>query len=114
MADKLIKANFISLSPNKFKYQSLKTDNEFIVKINCLKSHNKCSCSCKTFIKKGICLHVVSLSNLYELNYFHPKYSFKEKEKPEYFISKLYEVPNPELGNWVFFDTITITITITA
>ena len=96
LADKLVKNNFTKLGPNKYKYQSLKTDNEFIIKVNCPDSHNKCSCTCKTFVKKGICLHAVGLSNIYKLNLFNPKYTVKEKTP--YFISKNKRGPKSKKG----------------
>ena len=73
MADKLVKSNFTKLGPNKYQYNSFKSDNEFIIKTNWSKSHNKCSCSCKTYIKKD------------------PKYS--AKDKGEYFVSKIKRGP---------------------
>ena len=96
LADKLVKSNFTKLGPNKYQYNSFKSDNEFIIKTNCSKSHNKCSCSCKTYIKKGICLHAVAVSNIFGLNLFHPKYL--AKDKGEYFVSKIKRGPKSKKG----------------
>ena len=92
----LVKSNFTKLGPNKYQYNSFKSDNEFIIKTNCSKSHNKCSCSCKTYIKKGICLHAVAVSNIFGLNLFHPKYL--AKDKGEYFVSKIKRGPKSKKG----------------
>ena len=85
-ADTLDKRNFKKIGHNKFRYNSLKSDSEYIVKINDKQCHNLCSCSCKTFVKNGVCMHVVAISNIFNLNLFHPKYT--TKKMPAYFVIK--------------------------
>ena len=46
-----------------------------------------CSCSCKTFVKDGVCMHVFALSTLFGLQLFHPKYS--ATTKPDTFVNKI-------------------------
>ena len=36
--------------------------------------HNKCSCPCNSFIKLGVCLHLVAISFLFDLNLFKGNY----------------------------------------
>ena len=74
-ADKLVKKNFKKVGPNKYQYKSLTTESNFILTTNCPQCHNMCSCSCNTFVKDGVCMHVVALSTLFGLQLFHPKYS---------------------------------------
>ena len=86
MADKLDKRNFKKISPSKYQYKSLTTDSNYTVTINCPQCHNMCSCTCKTFVKFGVRMHVVALSVIYNLKLFHPKYS--TKSKPDTFVTK--------------------------
>jgi transposase-like protein len=72
-ADSLDIRHFKKIGRDKFKYNSLKSDSEYIININDKQAHNYCNCSCKTFVKSGVCMHVVALSNIYNLNLFHPK-----------------------------------------
>ena len=34
-----------------------------------------CICTCKNFVKNGVCCHVVALDRIFNLKLFHPKYS---------------------------------------
>ena len=86
LEDKLDKRNFKKTGLSKYQYESLNTDSKYTITINCPKCHNKCSCTCKTFVKLGVCMHVVALSVIFKLNLFHPKYS--TKSKPDTFVTK--------------------------
>ena len=44
-----------------------------------------CSCSCKDFIKVGVCCHLVGLSLTHDLNLYDSKYSKPAKELTEKF-----------------------------
>ena len=70
----------IKTGPNKYQYESLKTDSVYTITINSPQCHNMCSCTCKTFVKTGVCMHVVAMSNIYGLNLFHPKYLSKKND----------------------------------
>ena len=83
-ADKLTKKNFKLTKHSQYSYQSLVTDTKHIIKVKDLNCHNKCSCSCKSFIKLGVCLHLVAISFLFELNFIKGNYI----EAPEVFVQK--------------------------
>jgi hypothetical protein len=86
LADKLDKRNFKKVGPSKHKYESLNTESNYIITFNCPQCHNSCSCSCKNFVKLGVCMHVVAISVIFNLKLFHPKYS--TKSKPDTFVTK--------------------------
>ena len=80
VSDQFIKANFQKISPSKYKYESLETSTSFTIILNCPNSHNMCSCTCKNFVKRGVCCHVVALDRIYGLKLFHPKYATETKQ----------------------------------
>ena len=86
-ADKLVKKNFKKVGQNKYQYASLTTETAYIITTNNPQCHNMCSCTCKTFVKSGVCMHVVALSNLFGLQLFHPKYAGQKKS--ETFVTKV-------------------------
>ena len=96
-ADKLGERNFKKIGKNKYKYESLITDNSSIIMTNCPQCHNTCSCTCKTFVKDGVCLHVVALSSLHNLNLFQPKYEAKSAKN--FFVDKVKRGPKHKLNS---------------
>ena len=75
VADKLSKANFNKFGPHKYGYESSLTNTCYRIILNCPQCHNMCSCTCKNFVKNGVCCHVVALDRIFNLKLFHPKYS---------------------------------------
>ena len=66
VADKLVINNFKKISPFKYEYASMQTNTSFIIILNCPNCHNMCSCTCKPFVKDGVCCHVVALSRIFD------------------------------------------------
>ena len=56
-------------------HQSLNTDS----------SYNTWPAVSQTFVKSGVCMHAVSLSVIFKLKLYHPKYS--TKRKPDTFVT---------------------------
>ena len=70
-----MKANFKKIRPNKYEYKSLETSTTFEIIINDPNCHGLCFCSCKGFMKAGVCCHVIGLSNTHGLDLYTCKYS---------------------------------------
>ena len=58
----------------KYGYKKVNYNNICIVNIK------ECSCSCRGFLKNGICLHSLGYSHLKDLNWFDPKFSVRSCE----------------------------------
>ena len=84
LADKLTKKNFKLVKRDQYTYQSLINDTKHTVTLNSPECHNKCYCSCKSFIKHAVCLHLVALSFLFNLDLFKGDYA----NDPEKFVQK--------------------------
>ena len=75
IADTLVKANFKRVSSSKYVYKSFKSESAHTIITNCPLSHNMVSCTCKSYVKHGVCCHSVAVSNIFSLGLFHPKYA---------------------------------------
>jgi len=69
---------------DQYVYHSLTTDSRSTITINAPECHNKCNCTCKSFVKDAVCLHLVSVSLLFNLNLFKGDYV----NDPEKFVQK--------------------------
>ena len=83
-ADKLTKKNFKLVRRNQYTYQSLNTETKHTVTLNSPECHNMCYCSCKSFVKDAVCLHLVAISCLFNIDLFKGDYA----NEPEKFVQK--------------------------
>ena len=66
-SDKLTKKNFKKIRINKYEYKSLNTDSHHFITLNVPQSVQNCFCTCKDFMKKAVCIHLIALQNLFDL-----------------------------------------------
>ena len=71
--------NFTRISKYKIKYEGEKYD--YFLNLN------EKTCSCRNFLKIGICHHLVAYTNQNNLSWFEAKYSIKESN--ETFVKKI-------------------------
>jgi hypothetical protein len=79
-ADKLTKKNFKLVRRNQYTYQSLNTETKHTVRLNLPECRNMCYCSCKSFVKEAVCLHLVAISCLFNLDLFKGDYANEPKK----------------------------------
>jgi hypothetical protein len=65
----LTKENFSKKDKNSYLYQG--KSNRFTIKLNVsAKYHSNVSCECASFVKNGVCLHLVGFSWLYKKSFY--------------------------------------------
>ena len=60
---------------DQYAYHSLTTDSSCTVVLNAPECHNMCYCTCKSFVKDAVCLHLVAVSLLFDFNLFKGDYA---------------------------------------
>jgi len=83
LASRLTIDNFKHTDRNTVRYKG--KNNKFVIRLNDKGCFNSCSCSCDTFTKEAVCMHLLGYSNVHELNICGEEYS----KEPDTFATKM-------------------------